>query len=120
MNDTFDTYMDTCEEKNEQTIAPVTPSVLDENEKKLTRFCVYIGPTITGLITAQQVLRGTKEDALRQADTAVKQYPQYVPRLMIPDGELPQARLQVRQKGTLLHTTYQKFLQILKGGNGNV
>jgi len=118
MNDTFDTYADTYLEETEKAVPSAAPPVL---QKKSDHFCVYIGPSVTGLLSAQQVFRGTKKDALQQLDEAVKKYPQYVSRLLVTDTELPQARLQIRQKGTLLYTTYQKFLQELrKGGVTNV
>lgn len=114
MNDIFDTYADAYREETEKIVTSAAPPVL---QKKSDRFCVYIGPSILGLLSAQQVFRGIKEDALQQINEAVKKYPQCVPRLLVTDEELPQARLQVRQQGTLLYTTYQKFLQELRKGS---
>lgn len=116
MNDIFTPDTDAYEKETTRTVSFSAPLIPDENKKNSNHFCVYIGPSILGLLSTQQVFRGTKEDALRQIKEAVKKYPQYAPRFMIPDDELPRARLQIRQKGTLLYTTYQKFLKVLREG----
>lgn len=87
-----------------------------EMEKKSNNFCVYIGPSVRGLITANQIFHGAKDEALQQIADALKVYPQ-IARFVVSNEDLPWARLEIRRPGTLFYTAYQKFIKELGGNN---
>ncbi len=73
-------------------------------------FCVYIGPSIRGVIPTGKVYRGSKSEALYTAADVITAYP-LVEKLMVTDRELPEARLKVKQPGNYLHTCYTQLQQ---------
>ncbi len=72
-------------------------------------FCVYIGPSIKGLIQNGAVFRGKKQDAVKLTANVIEQFPT-VEKLIVADLDLPTARLKVNQSGTLLHKYQQELL----------
>lgn len=71
-------------------------------------FC-YIGPSITGLIQHGAIYRGTRENALTAAATAIEKYP-LVKTLIVSGDKLPEARLKVKKPGNALYQNYQRIL----------
>ena len=53
-------------------------------------FYIYLGPTIRGLIQANEIYRGNREYALTKAQPAIQKYP-LIKTLIIPGDYLPGA-----------------------------
>lgn len=71
-------------------------------------FCVYIGPTILGVIQNGTVIRGSKEDAIAAVAPAVEKYP-LVRSLIVPGDTLGADRIKVNTPGNLLYVNYHKL-----------
>lgn len=75
-------------------------------------FCVYIGPTILGVIQSGTVYQGSREQVLARAEMAeaLAKYP-LIAGLLVEGSRLPEARLKVRAPGNLLYINYQKLVR---------
>jgi len=73
-----------------------------------TPICVYLGPSLRGIIQKGQIFSGTKEEVLASLVPAAADYPG-IAGLLVTGEELPEARIQVRTAGTLLYTRYHKL-----------
>lgn len=71
-------------------------------------FCVYIGPSILGVIQSGTVFRGTKTEVIASLSEAVSDYP-LIPSLIVSDKTLPVDRLKVKTPGNLLFENYHKL-----------
>lgn len=71
-------------------------------------FCIYIGPSIKGLIRNGTIYRGTREEALRTAAAAVEKQP-LVRSLIVSGDALPEARRKVKTPGNALYAGFQKL-----------
>lgn len=80
-----------------------------KNQPKAAGFCVYIGPTILGVIQTGMVLRGTKEEAVETVALAVEKYP-LVKTLIVPGETLGVDRIKVNTPGNLLYVNYHKLV----------
>lgn len=80
----------------------------NETAPQAGAFCVYIGPTIVGVIQSGTIYPGGRAQALRHAAAAIEEYPQ-VASLIVPDSTLPRDRVKVKTPGNLLYHTYQKL-----------
>lgn len=76
-------------------------------------FCVYLGPSIRGVIQSGTVYSGTKEKALASLSTAVKEYP-LIAKLIVPGETLAEDRIRVKLAGNLLNVNYNKLEASLK------
>ena len=105
----------------EQTATPaVRPAAAKKKQTKTKEggeagFCMYLGPSIRGVIRTGTLYRGTHAQALEAAAVAVECCPT-VRHLIVPDSLLPQARQQVKQPGNALYEMYQKAAKQLTGG----
>ena len=81
---------------------------IDPSEKKPVGFCVYIGPTILGLIQSGTIYTGSIEEAKSRAAEAIGRYP-LVEHLIIPGESLAQARADVSAGNTYLGTLYRRI-----------
>lgn len=107
--------METVAETPQQTAETKSRSVAKTasgDEKKATAesgsFCVYIGPSILGVIQSGTVLRGNKADAVASLPAAAQDYP-LIPSLIVGDKTLPVDRLKVKTPGNLLYENYRKL-----------
>ncbi len=82
-------------------------------EAQQAGFCVYLGPTILGVIQHGTVYSGTKEAALASISPAVQRYPLIAP-LMVTGDALPADRIKVKTPGNLLYVNYHKLVSELK------
>ena len=80
-----------------------------KNQPNTAGFCVYIGPTILGVIQTGMVLRGTKEEAVETVALAVEKYP-LVKTLIVPGETLGVDRIKVNTPGNLLYVNYHKLV----------
>lgn len=74
-------------------------------------YCVYIGPSIRGVITEGEVFSMSKKDALQFLYSAVERYPS-IERLLVTGAELPEARIQVKTPGNM---RYNNYIQLASG-----
>lgn len=97
----------TTETKIESVVKPASV-----DKKKATAesgsFCVYIGPSILGVIQSGAIFRGGKADAVASLPTAAQDYP-LIPSLIVSDKTLPVDRLKVKTPGNLLFENYRKL-----------
>lgn len=98
-----------------------TPAVQDEvresKEKKTTTkksdgksagFCVYLGPSIRGVIQSGTVYRGNKSAVLKEIAPALERYP-LIASLIVTGDTLPVDRIKVKTAGNLLNVNYKKL-----------
>lgn len=78
------------------------------NQPTEAGFCVYIGPTILGVIQNGTVIRGSKEEAVAAVALAVEKYP-LVRSLIVPGDTLGADRIKVNTPGNLLYVNYHKL-----------
>ena len=73
-------------------------------------FCVYIGPTILGIIQNGPIYQGNKKQALNSRELApvVQQYP-LAAALVVNGEQLAASRQMVKQPGNLLNLKYQQL-----------
>lgn len=71
-------------------------------------FCVYIGPTIIGVIQTGTVYNGKKADVLKSIAPAVEKHP-LIASLVVSGKTLPEDRIKVKTPGNLLFVNYKKL-----------
>lgn len=71
-------------------------------------FCVYLGPSIVGVIQRGCVYPGSKADALKVAALAVEKYP-LIARLIVTNENLAESRIKIRTPGNLLNEAYRQL-----------
>ena len=71
-------------------------------------FCVYLGPTITGVIQSGTIYRGEKAKVLTELEPVVKKYP-LVETLIVTGETLPEDRIKVKTPGNILYVNYKKM-----------
>lgn len=76
-------------------------------------FYIYLGPTIRGLIQANEIYRGNREYALTKAQPAIQKYP-LIKTLIIPGDYLPAARQKLKTSGNALHANYTRLVEQVK------
>jgi len=76
-------------------------------------FCVYLGPSIRGVIQSGTVYSGTKEKVIASLSSAVEAYP-LIAKLIVPGETLAEDRIKVKQAGNLLNVNYNKLAASLK------
>jgi hypothetical protein len=74
---------------------------------------MYIGPTVNGVITYGTIFGTGKAQTIRELGGAIEQYPR-IAALIVPGGELPEARVKVSTPGNYLYEAYRKMNN---GGN---
>lgn len=77
--------------------------------KKKGGFCVYLGPTIIGVITYGKVFRGTKDDAYKSAAFAIDKNP-LIKKMIVTSDTLVEDRIKAKTPGNLLYEIYQQIL----------
>ena len=71
-------------------------------------FCVYIGPSIRGVIQAGTVYGMTKEQAISKLAPSIEKHP-LIRELIVPGDVLAVDRVKVKTKGNLLNVQYEKL-----------
>lgn len=71
-------------------------------------FCVYLGPTIIGVIQHGAILHGTKQEALSFVAPAVEKRP-LIASLIVSSTTLAEDRIKVKTPGNLLYVNYHKL-----------
>lgn len=71
-------------------------------------FCVYIGPSIQGVIQSGTVYRGERSAVLTELAPAIEQRP-LIASLVVDGATLPVDRIKVKTPGNLLFVNYRKL-----------
>lgn len=89
---------------------PVTavPAPEQKPTLKSAGFCVYIGPTIPGVIQSGHVYGGSRDEALKTIAPIVEKRP-LVAALLVDGSTLAVDRIKVKAPGNLLFVTYKKL-----------
>lgn len=72
-------------------------------------FCVYIGPTIAGVIQSGTIFRGAKKEVLKSVANTTERYP-LVASLIVTGDTLAQDRIKVKTPGNLLYVNYHQLM----------
>ena len=75
-------------------------------------FCMYLGPTIRGVIQHASIYAGTVEDAAKELDMQIKKYPR-IKALLIPEATLPEDRVKIKTPGNYLFEQNRLFIKEL-------
>ena len=88
--------------------APGVEGTAKKPVEKSAGFCVYIGPTIPGVIQSGHVYNGSREKALREISDIVEKRP-LVASLLVDGLTLAVDRIKVKTPGNLLFVNYKKL-----------
>lgn len=77
-------------------------------------FCVYLGPSIRGIVQQGTIYEGNLETVKRQLAPAIEKYPR-IAALISSGDELAENRVRIKNKGNYLFEEYRKFIAELKG-----
>ena len=81
---------------------------IQQNTVKSDGFCVYLGPTITGVIQSGTIYRGDKATVIAGLENAIKKYP-LIKTLVVTDKTLSDDRIKVKTPGNILYVNYKKM-----------
>ena len=79
-----------------------------KSDGKAAGFCVYLGPSIRGVIQSGTVYRGNKAAVLKELAPALKRHP-LIASLVVTSDTLPADRVKVKTAGNLLNVNYRKL-----------
>ena len=88
--------------------AKKTKKSIQSNTVQSDGFCVYLGPTITGVIQSGTIYRGDKATVLTELKSVVEKYP-LVKTLIVTDKTLSEDRIKVKTPGNILYVNYKKM-----------
>ncbi len=91
------------ESQAEEAPAVETPSV-----KEPERFCVYIGPSIRGVIQSGTIFDKSLENTKAFLATVIEKYP-LIGKLISTDKTIAEDRIKVKTAGNLLNVNYTKL-----------
>lgn len=78
------------------------------------RYCVYLGPSIRGVVQYGAIFHGSRDDACKQLAPYVERWPRI--RSLIVDGEqLSEARIQIKTPGNGLYEQVRRLTRELAG-----
>lgn len=81
----------------------------DEVVGDMASFCVYIGPSIKGVIQNGTIFDGSKDKVEKGLANAIEKYP-LISNLIVTDKTLAEDRIKVKTAGNLLNVYYKKLL----------
>ena len=93
-----------------QTAAPKTAKKKPAAPKKVADtggFCVYLGPTMMGVIQRGTIYRGGRKEVLDSLAPVIDQR-------VVSDETLPADRIKVKTPGNLLYVNYHKLAKGMK------
>ena len=93
-----------------QTAAPKTAKKKPAAPKKVADtggFCVYLGPTMMGVIQRGTIYRGGRKEVLDSPAPVIAS-------LVVSDETLPADRIKVKTPGNLLYVNYHKLAKGMK------
>jgi len=86
-----------------------TVSAQANSAPKKSGFCIYLGPTITGVIQCGTVYPGDKAKVLKELKSAIEKQP-LIASLVIPEERISEDRVKVKTPGNILFVNYNKIL----------
>jgi hypothetical protein len=101
-------YAEPAETANDPVIAPI-----DANPEK---FCVYLGPSVFGVIQNGTIYKGTRQEVLINLADALTKHPQ-IATLIVTDKTLATDRVKIKTPGNALYIVNQQFAVKLKKGD---
>ena len=117
-------YVEEASTEPKIAIEKETPSVatLDPEPRKPSKskggFCVYLGPSIQGVITNGTVYSADRKTTIAEIESILKDYP-LVADLIVPGDVLPESRVKIKTPGNLLYVNYSKLAGKLKMRTGD-
>ncbi len=85
-----------------------------KNANEPIRYCVYLGPSIRGIVQSGAIFQCSRDDACKQLAPHAERWP--IIRNLIIDGEhLAEARIKIKAPGNGLYEQYHKLLRQLAG-----
>lgn len=88
--------------------AEETPAIELASVEEPERFCVYIGPSIRGVIQSGTIYGKSLEDTKAFLATAIEKYP-LIGKLISTDKTIAEDRIKVKTAGNLLNVYYTKL-----------
>lgn len=88
--------------------AKKTKKSIQQNTVSNDGFCVYLGPTITGVIQSGTIYRGEKAKVLIELEAVINKYP-LIKTLIVTDKTLSEDRIKVKTPGNILYVNYKKM-----------
>lgn len=93
-----------------ETAEKATPKARKKNEGKKAvadsgSFCVYLGPSILGVIQRGTIYNGSKAATIASLSRVIEKYP-LVKDLIVSDKTLAEDRIRVKTPGNLLYVNY--------------
>lgn len=78
------------------------------------RFCVYLGPSIRGVILTGAIIQGTHDAAVKEYAQLIERFPP-VKNLIVKDADLAEARVKIKTSGNALYEYNRKLTAMLAG-----
>lgn len=75
-------------------------------------FCVYLGPSIRGVVNHGKIFQGGIEDAKEEIWDGIQKYP-LIETLIVTGDYLPEARTKVKTPGNALYAKYVELARAL-------
>lgn len=94
---------------NTKTKAATKKTAANQKPAAEVGFCVYIGPSITGVIQSGTIFRGTRKEVLATVADVTEKHP-LVATLIVTGDTLVQDRIKVKTPGNLLYVNYHKLM----------
>lgn len=91
-----------------QANTPTAGEIAKKPAEKSAGFCVYIGPTIPGVIQSGHVFNGSRAKVLKEIGPIMEQRP-LVASLLVDGLTLAVDRIKVKTPGNLLFVNYKKL-----------
>jgi len=99
-----------AEENASAPVAPVTekPVAVKQTKADDTKFCVYLGPTIHGVVQEGTVYQGNRKAVEAVLSAAIEKYP-LIAKLIVTDKTIAVDRIKVKTAGNVLNMSYVKL-----------
>lgn len=79
---------------------------------EITDYCVYIGPSIRGVIQYGSIHAGKLDEVLKDIKPAIDKYP-LIAGLVVTGERLSVSRIQVKTPGNAIYETYRKLSKVI-------
>lgn len=73
-------------------------------------FCVYVGPSIRGVILSNMIIEGTKREAVERLAGAIEKYP-LIEKLIVTNKTFVEDRIKVQTAGNVLNVYYKQLAE---------
>jgi len=89
--------------------APKAETIIKKKaDGKPVGFCVYIGPSISGVIQSGTIYTGNRKAVIAALADKIEKYPQ-IANLVVGEDTLPTDRIKVKTPGNLLYVKYHEL-----------